>query len=122
MGFDKTMIAVRTADGLRVVTLEPFTFTRPSGDVITVPAGTQSDGASIPEALWSTGLAPFGTYWLATVLHDYLYRDTARLKEECDTILLEAMQALYVDETQATLIYEGVHFGGWKAFRGDRTR
>ena len=72
--FAVNSVAVRTADGRNVLLLEPLQFVRPSGELITVPAGALADGASIPQALWSTGLAPFGLWWLAAVVHDAMYR------------------------------------------------
>jgi len=44
-----------------------------SGKVITVPAGFETDGASIPSPI-NTVLAVWGTYGRAAALHDYLYR------------------------------------------------
>lgn len=43
-----------------------------SGKVITVPAGFETDGATIPAAL-RTMLAVWGSYGRAACLHDYLY-------------------------------------------------
>ena len=65
-------------------------------------------------------IPPFGTYWLAAVLHDFLYRETDRTKEECDLLFLEAMKSLGVDLLLREAIYEGVRFGGGEAFNTDR--
>ena len=128
-GFDKTSLDVRTSDGRNVVLLEPLTFTRPQevgGQVITMPAGATSDGASIPKVFWSLGLAPFGPYWLATVLHDGLYRGltSPRIddRDVADLILWEAMTSLGVAKHIAQEIYEGVHLGGQVAWDKDRAQ
>lgn len=118
--FDKTSIAVKTFDGLNIVTLEPFTFTDPATQQqITVPAGTHSDGPSIPRGMW-VDLPPFGLYWLPAVLHDYLYRCTDVPKALCDTLFYNAMIANGVPPLRAGEIYNGVKFFGWKSFENDR--
>lgn len=118
-GFQNLPLKVSTQDGHNFVLLEPFSFVRPNGEVITVPTDTTSDGASTPPILWPK-LPPFGKYWKAAFLHDYLYRCTTRPKSECDTIFNEAMESLQVEEETRITMYEGVHLAGWKAFRDDR--
>ncbi len=118
-GFSVSEIECKTSDGRNIVVTVPFTYTRRDGGTIVVPVGTMSDGASTPAALWPT-LPPFGAYWLAAVLHDYLYRYSNFDKAYCDETLLEAMEVLGVSEIVAHTIYEGVHLGGWMAFNEDR--
>jgi hypothetical protein len=126
-GFDprilKDGLLIRTTDGRNVTLAEQVTFTRPAevgGQTIVVPAGTTSDGASIPQAAWSAGFAPFGPWWLACVCHDWLYRNTRRPREECDLILWEGMEALGVPITHAKIIYNAVREFGRAAFDADR--
>jgi hypothetical protein len=119
MGFSESDITVTTKDGQNFTLARPFFFTRPDGEVIPVPAGAQSDGASTPAVLWPT-LPPFGEYWKAAFLHDYLYRETELPKDECDTIFKEAMESLGVSALDITTLYEGVHLFGWSSFAGDR--
>ncbi len=119
MGFSRTDFAVRTSDGRNMVLLEEITYTARDGRVITIPAGSASDGASTPPALWPT-LPPFGRYWPAAFLHDYLYRCSDLPKALCDDLLLEAMQSLGVEALEARVIYEGVHYGGASSFAEDR--
>ena len=119
MGFDRTEILVRTGDGRNATLVEAFSFTTKAGTVITVPAGSQSDGASTPRAIWQL-LPPFGRYWLAAFLHDFLYRYTYLPKAYCDSILVEAMEWLDVDPVESKAIYDGVAIGGQAAFDADR--
>ena len=119
--FHSLPLKVSSMDGRSFVLLEAFDFFRPSGEKITVPVGTKSDGASTPRLIWDA-IPPFGSYWPAAYLHDFLYRNTQRPKEECDTILNEAMVALNVEDVERINIYEGVHLGGWKSFDDDRAR
>ena len=121
MAFQQTPMKVETDDGRYVTLLQPYNYLCRSGELITIPAGTTSDGASTPPALWVT-IPPFGKYWKAAVLHDYLYRITKRPKAECDSILLEAMESLGVNEIEAHAIYEGVHLGGEISFEEDRKK
>ena len=122
MGFLTNKVAVATSDGIHIELLEPLLYQTTHGSTITVPAGFKSDGASIPQPLWSMVGCPVGPYWLAAIVHDYLYQRTELAKEYCDSILNEAMEALAVPTEQRLAIYEGVHFGGWKAFREDRSK
>lgn len=84
-----------------------------------MPVGTVSDGASTPREIWDL-IPPFGSYWRATYLHDYLYRLTKRDRKECDDILLEAMKDIGVPLLLRDAIYEGVRLGGSWAFDDDR--
>lgn|SRR5574337_169544 len=119
MPFAKPTLKVETGDGRFFTLLEPLIYTTNAGEVITVPIGCTTDGASTPKAIWNV-IPPFGTYWLAAVLHDYLYRVTNRPKFECDNLLLEAMVSLRVDEALRNAIYDGVHLGGQISFDEDR--
>lgn len=118
-GFSTTLLKVETSDGQHFILVDPFTFTAADGTVITVPAYSKSDGASTPRIGWSY-LPPFGQYWLAAFLHDYLYRHTTLPKDRCDDLLLEAMLWLGVPRATADIIFEGVRVGGWKSFETDR--
>ena len=46
----------------------PFSYISSRG-VVTVPAGFDTDGASVPRVFWSV-LDPFGPYFKAAVIHD----------------------------------------------------
>ncbi len=119
MGFAKLTLANETADGHFIILLEPLIYTTDAGEIITAPIGTRSDGASTPRVLWPV-IPPFGSYWLATVLHDYLYRITNRERDFCDNTLLEAMVSLNVELVLREAIYEGVRLGGSIPFNDDR--
>ena len=119
MLFSTTSLKVQSSDGRNFVLLEPFSFTSQGGVTITVPAGSTSDGASTPREIWSF-IPPFGTYWMAAFLHDYLYRYTQLPKTECDSLLKEAMECLGVDPIERNAIYDGVALGGQSSFDSDR--
>ena len=119
MGFKNAFVNITTGDGRIITLLEPLVYEAKNGEIITVPAGSPTDGASVPQAMWNI-IPPFGKYWLAAVMHDWLYRFSNVAKDRCDDLLLEAMLSCDVDKKTAYAIYEGVHLGGWKAFRDDR--
>lgn len=118
-GFDRDLIRTDSRDGHHFIVVEPFSYTTRAGQMIIIPAGTQTDGASTPHALWPT-LPPFGKYWKAAILHDHLYRNEQRPREECDRLLLEAMESLGVDQVTGRIIYGGVVAGGQSSFDEDR--
>ena len=117
--FSTNALKVQTSDGRNFVLLEPFSYTSQGGVTITVPAGSQSDGASTPREIWAF-VAPFGTYWKAAYLHDYLYRYTQYPKAFCDDILKEAMECLGVDPIEINAIYNAVALFGSDSFNEDR--
>lgn len=117
-GFSTTALYVTTKDGRNVTVIEPFTFTRSDGQVITVPFGATSDGCSTPPILWPT-IPPFGAPWLACVVHDECYRNTERTKHDCDLFLWDAMLVLGVESRMRDAIYEGVKWGGGWAYETD---
>lgn len=121
MGFKTPTVKVETADGRNVVLLEPMVYVTRSGEEIVVPAGATSDGASTPKLMWNL-IPPFGVYWKAAVLHDFLYRCTDRPRPECDRLLLEAMESLNVETLERDAIYEGVREFGNLAFLSDRKK
>lgn len=119
--FDKVRLATRSSDGHNVILAEPLTYTTAAGEDITVPEGAESDGASVPRAFWRV-FPPFGDYWRAALLHDYLYRQTERPKAQCDRIFHEAMLACGVPRWKAWTIYQGVNLFGVFAFKNCRKR
>ena len=105
------------ADHWRVT--QPFRFyvgNEASGEWVNVPAGYLTDGASVPQVLWSL-IPPWGAYGQAAVVHDLLCEYLATTKDgvpqkitraRCDEILLEAMVALGVPVVKRCTIYRAV--------------
>jgi len=95
-------------------------FTNDEYDLM-IPAGTPTDGASIPRALWSIVGSPFtGKYTPAAVLHDWLYLTGIYSRKESDQILYKAMIASNVPLWKADIICTGVRAGGWVAWNKHR--
>lgn len=74
--FTGPLIIEEVQPGRRWRLVEPIRYeagAEGSGDWIIVPAGFETDGASIPSAI-RTVLAVWGTYGRAACVHDYLYQ------------------------------------------------
>ena len=93
-----------------------------SGDVVAVPAGFQTDFASVPSIFWPI-LSPVGRYSKAAVVHDFLceqcekhhYRsDVPGLKSrrDADQIFLEAMTILAVKPWKRYVMFSAVRLWG----------
>ena len=122
MPFIADSVAFQTADGRNFRLIAPMVYVSPQhGSKTTVPSGFESDGASTPPAVWAI-VPPFGQYFRAAVLHDWLYRETYLPREYCDSLFLEAMVALGVSHAMRDTIYYAVRAGGAEAFERDRKK
>ncbi|EHA0572220.1 DUF1353 domain-containing protein [Salmonella enterica] len=92
---------------------EPFEFylSDDNSDVIEVPAGFVTDLASVPRIFW-TLLPPDGKYAKAAIIHDYLYDNALRTKQEADLIFLDGMTVLGVPHWKCTIMYLAVRWFG----------
>lgn len=107
----------------------PYTLTDPliydsaiANRTILVPAGFQTDLASIPRGLWNV-LPKSGPYDKAAVIHDFLYRYNGCTRAQADGILGEAMQASGVSGWQRWTILLAVRIGGqgiWNKHRAEQ--
>lgn len=81
---------------------------------ITVLAGFDFDGASIPQSLWSVIGCPMGgLYSMAACLHDALYASKIFDRKTCDKLFHQAMLSSKVDSELAKKMYLAVRaFGG----------
>lgn len=81
-----------------------------------VPAGFETDFASIPRPLWNI-FPPTGKYGKAAVIHDFLYRKSGVPREKADKIFLEAMECLGVGWWTRQTIYRAVRLFGGHAYQ-----
>jgi hypothetical protein len=90
-----------------------------SGRFITVPAGFQTDGASVPQILWAMFPA-WGSYSRAAVIHDLLCHQIniglphpeAKTRKEADAIFMEAMIVCGTGWFTRRILFLGARFGG----------
>ncbi|GAG72008.1 unnamed protein product [marine sediment metagenome] len=85
---------------------------RGSGITVTVPAGIETDLASVPRPLrWL--FPPDGPWQAAAVLHDHLYTVPGCSRFLADALLREAMSRLGIPLWQRVIMYYAVRlFGG----------
>ena len=103
--------------GKNRVILEDYTYEN-GKYIITVKAGFNTDGASIPKAFWSILSSPFdGAVTYGAVIHDGLYTKMQLPRKECDNLLREMALEKGYNKIKAFLVYYAVRmFGGshWK--------
>jgi hypothetical protein len=100
-------------NGRDMTLLEDFSYIDPDGLEWKAPAGTVTDGASIPQSAWSIIGGPFeGPYRLAAVIHDAACVKKDRSWESVHEMFYRAMLTAHVNEVQAKMMYGAVyHFG-----------
>ncbi|WP_393936236.1 DUF1353 domain-containing protein [Aeromonas rivipollensis] len=90
-----------------------FRFRDPNGVMWTTPSGTEVDGASIPQALWSLIGGPFeGSYINASVIHDYFCKTKEKTSHDTHRNFYYGMRATNVPEWKAKLMYWAVETFG----------
>lgn len=83
----------------------------------------ETDGASIPRALWPIIGDPFAAELLpAALTHDGLYAAQLLDRAQADAILLELLQRYGVGRIKARIIWAAVRAGGWVAWRAKKKR
>ena len=96
--------------------LEPLTY-----EDLTVPAGFESDGASVPRFFWRIVFPPGDTKALrAAFLHDYIYRThpAGWTKAQADDLFRKILIEDGVSRTSAALAYYGVRLFGGSSWAG----
>lgn len=84
-----------------------------AGKTYTVPAGLETDLASVPKFLWSV-VPPHGRHLPATILHDWLYETKSVPREKADKLFKEGMEIL--GEKKANMMYLAVRAFGRKVY------
>lgn len=91
-----------------------------NGKVLTVPAGFQSDGASVPQFLWDSVSPQIDPRTLrGAVVHDFLYRTTPRnwTRKEADELFYDFIRADGLGWWRAQTAYLGVRLFGAKSWK-----
>lgn len=85
--------------------------------LIVIPKTFQSDGASIPQIVWSAVGHPFQKYVRpAAILHDFLYRSQIFDKDICDQLFYDAMICSGVPSAKAQTFYLAVKLFGYAPY------
>ena len=89
--------------------IAPLEYLALDGEVIIVPTGFTTDGASIPcWAWWLIGTPWNGKYSKGAVIHDFLCMSALVTRERADMVFLECMKELGVSEWRRSLMYFAV--------------
>ena len=88
------------------------------GYKITVKAGFDFDGASIPRALWSVYGNPLsGKFRIAALVHDVLYASEKFPRELADAVFLDLMKQHEVGYVKRQTMYYAVRSAGWYVWK-----
>jgi hypothetical protein len=104
-------------DGRTMTLVTELSYTDPQGIIWDAPAGSVTDGASLPRYLWSLIGGPFeGQYRNASILHDVAYEKHNRPWWDCDRMFYNAMRCSGVNAVQAKTMYYALYKFGhhWK--------
>ena len=112
--FEDCVHACWLSDGRYMALLRPLVFHQTQGNRIwTAPAGTVTDGASIPQVFWSVIGGPFeDKYRDGAVNHDYECCVQRNCWHEVHRMFYDAMLARDVERWRARLMYFAVYFFG----------
>jgi hypothetical protein len=100
-------------DGRKMRLLSDFYYIDSRQVAWVAPAGTEVDGASIPQVLWSILGGPFeGQHRDASIVHDIECVRKKRPWHEVHYMFYEACRCGGVSESKAKLLYAGVYHGG----------
>ena len=95
--------------------LEDFSYIDPQGTVWTARKGYETDGASIPKAVWSLVGGPFeGLYRDAAIIHDWYCYKKDKPWRDVHRVFYYASRAAGVQELEAKKLYLAVRIGGPK--------
>ncbi|HEX4502674.1 MAG TPA: DUF1353 domain-containing protein [Scandinavium sp.] len=93
---------------------EDVSYTDPSGREWKASKGDIINGASIPQALWSTIGSPYiGDYRDASVLHDVACNTPGVNRKEADNMFYYACLCKGCSYFRARVFYLGVRIGAW---------
>jgi len=101
------------SDGRKMKITADFSYEDPNGLAWVAKKGSEVDGASIPEFLWSMIGSPFsGKYREASVIHDIACDERNRTWEVSHLAFYYAMRASGVGSVRAKILYAGVYYFG----------
>jgi hypothetical protein len=110
--FNGAIVAMMLPDGRNMKLMQRFSYIDSKGLIWDVPAGTETDGASIPSVFWLTHPPFTGKYRSAAVIHDRYCRTQSRSWQDTHNVFFEAMLTAGVDERTAKVMWAAVyHFG-----------
>ena len=76
-----------------------------------VPAGFETDGASVPRLLWAV-FSPAGVLFQAAIVHDYLYNNAIKTKAYADKAFKKTAIYYKAKKYEAIIAYYAVKYMG----------
>lgn len=117
-----TDLEYRDNDGETWTLIKPLVYySTLLGRRICVPAGFETDMASIPQFAQSL-ISKDGPWDWPAVIHDYLYATQTVSKKTADSVLREAMTVKNVPAWKAFCIYQAVNWFGSGAWKDDQKK
>lgn len=116
--FEGKLIVEALQDGRDMIVQQQLIFIDTSGEKWVVPAGSETDGASVPRAAWFL-FPPFsGKYRIAAVVHDRYCQTRDKPWRKVHRMFYDAMLAAGVDRKSAATMYAAVYTFGprWSIF------
>ena len=109
----QTPLDVRYVDGDTWIVLLEFVYVSPR-ITIHVPAGFETDFASIPRLLWRWMPRTDKRIGKPSIIHDYIYRSPSIdfTRQQADHELREAMACVGANAFDRNLVYAAVRIGG----------
>jgi hypothetical protein len=111
-GWGKYVGPIRTEweRGRKMRLLEDAQYIAPDGRVWLAPKGWSIDGASIPQAFWSSVGGPYeDTYRQASVFHDVACDQKTARWQDVHSMFYTGMKCSGVDEEKAKIMYAAVY-------------
>lgn len=108
-------------NGKTIRLLEPIRI-NVKGNEYVVPEGYESEGMSVPRALWSIISPAIDNRTLKSALgHDWLYENHVCTRKESDDWFLDSLIKDGFPRWKAWLSYVGVRMFGWRHWSNART-
>jgi hypothetical protein len=107
--FTGEIVATLLPDGRNMRLVQQFGYHDKKGRLWEVPAGAETDGASIPSVFWVTHPPFTGKYRSAAIVHDHYCRTKTRSWQDTHDVFYEAMLAAGVDKRTATVMWGAVY-------------
>jgi hypothetical protein len=93
--------------------VKPLQFVDDQGRLWEVPAGFETDGASVPRAFWRVIGHPFDSYFESAVIHDWLYGEAEVSRKESDRIFRVAMRSQRIPGWRRGIMWAAVRMFGF---------
>lgn len=107
-------LILKFIDGKKWEVVQPFEYDTKKGEKIIIPAGYQTDFATIPRFLWEEVGLP-SDYGRPAIVHDYCLDKCLYPRKKCDEIFLELMRLEKINPVKRVLFFVAVRV--WSIFR-----